>query len=253
MFTDLMIPKTLEEYVERRNQTRDRLESLYTQQAKIEDDLEEFGPYLYPSNAKFRNSLDESIRDMDRSFWRRAFDLTGFANILDAKAKREFENSLEGRQCPEFNMPTIEQTFLELYQTKDDMFRRGIVEVFRYLSPTYKTNQKEIFKIPEKIIVEYIIDRMFCAPCIRYEKRQTINDIDRIFKLLDGVKFEQESLLTEIQAQFKESDGKHFENEYFKMKGFKNGNMHLWFKRHDLLEKVNEQVAIYYGENKLAA
>ena len=35
---------------------------------------------------------------------------------------------------------------------------------------------------------------------------------------------------------------------YFKVRVFGNGNAHLWFTRDDLVEKVNKELAAYYGE-----
>ena len=38
------------------------------------------------------------------------------------------------------------------------------------------------------------------------------------------------------------------EDDYFKVRGFKNGNAHVWFKRDDLVEQVNKLLAEWYGE-----
>ncbi|PZR92311.1 MAG: hypothetical protein DI537_14095 [Stutzerimonas stutzeri] len=38
------------------------------------------------------------------------------------------------------------------------------------------------------------------------------------------------------------------DTEYFKIRGFKNGNAHLWFQRDDLVVKVNKLLGEYYGE-----
>jgi len=42
-------------------------------------------------------------------------------------------------------------------------------------------------------------------------------------------------------------DGGFYEDEYFAAKAFKNGNLHLKFKRADLVEKVNLIIAKRYG------
>jgi predicted RNA methylase len=36
-------------------------------------------------------------------------------------------------------------------------------------------------------------------------------------------------------------------SDYFRVKAFKNGNLHVWFLRDDLVEKVNQLLADYYG------
>jgi precorrin-6B methylase 2 len=37
------------------------------------------------------------------------------------------------------------------------------------------------------------------------------------------------------------------ETEFFRVNTFKNGNAHLWFTRKDLVERLNHELAIYYG------
>ena len=38
------------------------------------------------------------------------------------------------------------------------------------------------------------------------------------------------------------------EGDYFRVRVFKNGNLHIWFERDDLLQSVNLLLAEYYGE-----
>lgn len=38
------------------------------------------------------------------------------------------------------------------------------------------------------------------------------------------------------------------EGDYFRVRIFKNGNLHIWFERDDLLQSVNLLLAEYYGE-----
>jgi len=42
-----------------------------------------------------------------------------------------------------------------------------------------------------------------------------------------------------------------FEDSYYRAKAFRNGNLHLEFKRSDLLDKLNEQIADYYTYDAL--
>jgi hypothetical protein len=82
-----------------------------------------------------------------------------------------------------------------------------------------------------------------------------VRDIERAFYELDGKEMperyagiiglfdeKRRSIATLSRAACE------VEDEYFRMKGFKNGNIHLWFKRDDLLRKVNKLLAEHYGE-----
>ena len=48
-------------------------------------------------------------------------------------------------------------------------------------------------------------------------------------------------------------DGSLFESDYYRARAFKNANLHLEFKRLDLLEKINEQIAKFYNEISFGA
>ena len=71
------------------------------------------------------------------------------------------------------------------------------------------------------------------------------NDVDRVFKTLDGKKYVERSLSCAMNTAFQ--DGGYYEDEYFAAKAYKNGNLHLRFKRADLVEKVNLIIAKRYG------
>ncbi len=48
-----------------------------------------------------------------------------------------------------------------------------------------------------------------------------------------------------MNAAFTNTDP--FEDDYCRARAFKNGNLHLEFKRPDLLDKLNEQIADHYA------
>lgn len=189
---------------------------------------------------------DNFKADLDRRFWRHSMSLTGFDKYMDAVARKEFENSLE-RNPPEFTIENIRATFLGSYQQADLFFNRGIVNMFKRLSGEYKTN--DCFKVSEKVILKgWFSSSKYFGLEVNYSFEPEMNDLDRVIKVLDGKEFIEYELPIQIRQAVKEQV---FENEYFKIKMFKNGNAHLWFKRLDLLEKANEIIAEWYGENKL--
>ncbi len=74
----------------------------------------------------------------------------------------------------------------------------------------------------------------------------------RVFAVLDGdAHREIGSLLRAIEEDRRGGWGKPrrsvTESEYFRVRGFKNGNAHLWFTRDDLVERANRVLADYYG------
>ena len=205
-------------------------------------------------------SLDKFRENIDRRLWRLAFDKTGFLKVMDAQALSKFQNDIESR-APEFTVDNIQATFLTLYQEKDEMFARGLVNVFRGLAGYYRTHDDQSFKVGRKFILEWTIETPWSSswtPRIRYEKSATINDIDRVFKILDDQPHVERSLETAMNGAWSEwedagSVGQAtFEDDYYRAKAFKNGNLHLEFKRPDLVDKANLVIADYYDGRALA-
>lgn len=250
IFKNLALPTTLNDLL----QARDDALRLIADARRITNMAKELlaphGAYLMPRGAVMPEDENSVRRDLDCSMWRRAFDLTGFKQLMDAQAVAEFEKSLHPAP-PEFTEATIRATFIDLRMKADDMFRRGVFNVFRYLSNDYRTNASEPFRIGRKVIMSYMVCPSFRRGLrINYgNAADRINDLDRVFKTLDGKPFQPRTLESAMCAAFEE--GEVFEDSYYRAKAFMNGNLHLEFKRLDLLDKVNEQIAEFYAEGAL--
>jgi len=248
-WTQLSLPVTLVDLIE----ARDKALALHKDARRLNDMAEkllgEVGSYLMPRGAQFYEDIGRTGAQMDASFWRRAFYLTGFKQLMDAEAVADFERSLTPKP-PEFTNANIRSVFIDLHGKSGEMFRRGIVNVFRYLSDDYKTNANEPFRIGRKVVMGWMIQpSLWCGLQIRIGAGDKLNDIDRIVKTLDGKQFQPRETERAMNAAF--SDGAVFEDSYYRAKAFKNGNLHLEFKRADLLDGLNEQIALHYG-NALA-
>lgn len=74
---------------------------------------------------------------------------------------------------------------------------------------------------------------------MNYTKKPHLQSLDTIFHLLDGRGIPTESHYGPLVSAIEAEDGKIGETEYFKYKCFKNGNLHLEFKRSDLVDEFN--------------
>lgn len=186
---------------------------------------------------------DATLERMRRDAWIKLMDMTGLKQIMDTKALESFEQSLYDK-APPFNEETIRGTLLSQMQDADTMFARGLVDMFRKLSGQYKRHADAAFKVPRKVIIGYVIDQ-HSGSQVSYGAFNRINDIDRVFKTLDGKKFNSHEFISALGTSW-QNGGTH-ECEYYKARSYKNGNMHLEFKRDDLLEKANDIIANWYG------
>lgn len=246
---ELALPKTLLDICDDRVRVLDlvrQANELLQQAGTICDSI---GLYGLPHEAR-PGDYEQIRHQLDAGVWRVAFDKTGFMQLMDAKAKEEFFEACR-RKAPEFTEDTVRATFIGLHQTADAMFMRGMVNVFRNLSKDHRTNTNEPFKINERAILSYTVTPRWGGGLeIRHDRYDRLNDIDRVFKVLDGKQHQARALETAANGAFK--DGNAYEDDYYQLRGFKNGNLHIKFKRADLLEKANKMIGDYYNGNALA-
>jgi hypothetical protein len=123
------------------------------------------------------------------------------------------------------------------------IFRRGIANAFSKLDRRFRSHDG--FKIGARIILTYVFDD---SGHLHYGRvRDTLIDVERVFAVLDG---KPEATFRSALGAIEQDRSGYYgrrqsevETEYFKIRGFKNGNAHLWFSRDDLVEQVNKLLA----------
>lgn len=246
IWKELTLPPTLTDLLHARSDALRLIGDARAVLKMASDVLAPHGRYLMPQSVTIREDPVRTRQELDASMWTRAFDLTGFKQLMDAQAVAEFERSLKPHP-PEFTEANIRSTFVDLQGKASQMFNRGVANVFRGLSDHYKTNSKEPFRIGRKVVMSWMVQQSFTTGlCIRYGgSEDKLNDIDRVFQTLDGKKFQAHSFTSALNASLKQ--GRIHECGLYRAKGFKNGNLHLEFKRLDLLDKVNEKIAEHFA------
>ena len=97
------------------------------------------------------NMLDAGSRDevnlkitraIDATGWRHLMNESGMRSLMDAKARQQWDESIEKGEFPAFTRENIVNTFQDLHGSRDDIFERGVLAVFKSLSWCYKTNSR---------------------------------------------------------------------------------------------------------------
>lgn len=251
--TDIAVRKTLGEMVEDRNNAvrlwGDGCKLIDMAKGICDENARYGGPRTYDIP-----SPGDATKSIDSAFWRASFERTGMMQIMDAKATKQFKDSLE-KKPPVFSMDNIESQYLTMYQEADTMFLRGIYEVFRTLDPDYWNNNHEPYQISSKNILRGILDGWSYGGNrhLSYYRTDWINDVDRCVKVLTGRKHQPRELETNINAALKDQDGPPwiYEDDDYLMKFFKNCNCHLVFKNQDTIDRLNSSIAKYCNHHKL--
>ncbi|EOJ5697507.1 DUF4942 domain-containing protein [Escherichia coli] len=104
---------------------------------------------------KPETAMKAITRNLDREIWRDLMQRSGMLSLMDAQARDTWYRSLEYDNFPEISEANILSTFKQLHQNKDEVFERGVINVFRGLSWNYKINCP--CKFGSKIIVNNLV------------------------------------------------------------------------------------------------
>ena len=103
---------------------------------------------------KPETAMKAITRNLDREIWRDLMQRSRMLSLMDAQARDTWYRSLEYDNFPEISEANILSTFKQLHQNKDEVFERGVINVFRGLSWNYKTSSP--CKFGSKIIINNI-------------------------------------------------------------------------------------------------
>lgn len=203
---------------------------------------------LFKDRFDAEESLSAYRRELDAAIWTRLVHETNFVKLMDAKERDTFERSMR-EDVPEATAENIHATFERLTQDAELMFMRGIARCFTNLDPAFKSH--DCFKIGRRMIFTYAFDRWGHLQW-NSSLRATLGDVERVFSQLDGNPTWGSVEMTLDRSRRGASGPMQsvVETQYFKLRGFMNGNLHLWIRPEckPLLDKVNRVLATYYGE-----
>lgn len=209
-----------------------------------------FTPFNAPT------SIEAYRRKLDAQVWLNILEMTGMKRLMDRKAKDDFYDQLCG-DVPQVDEETAYGMLQVLAKDSRTIFQRGLANAFANLDRRFRSH--DAFKLGSRIILTNVFDD-FGSWNYRSRMFDTLDDLDRIFAVLDkrpphnpDDPDSPPAPLTLRQEITNSRNGRHgtrqsaFESDYFRVRTFKNGNVHLWFTRDDLVELANLQLAEFYG------
>ncbi|MGN8119958.1 DUF4942 domain-containing protein [Labrys sp. 22185] len=184
----------------------------------------------------------------DRDVWAHLVGITDLERLMDKKAKDALHQQLQ-EDPPEVTAENIIATLEQFALDAGMIFRRGIAEAFSNLDRRFRSHDG--WKVGSRVILSYAFNEWGSWNYNR-NQRDTIQDIERTFMVLEGKALPPSyaGLIGAIEESRRGRSGarqSEVETEYFKVRCYKNGNAHLWFKREDLVREVNKLLGEYYG------
>lgn len=187
-------------------------------------------------------------KGLNRSVWNHVIRSTNLDQLMDRQERDAFRAQLDDNP-PEATVENIAATVERLVGDSDLIFKRGIANVFSKLDRRFRSHDG--FKVGARLVLSGALNDGFWNHYAKHD--DNLVDIERTFAILD--RKEQPSrdggIVGAINAARRGFRPQAYEvsSPYFWAKVFKNGNIHLWFERDDLVEQVNLLLAEYYGAN----
>lgn len=184
------------------------------------------------------HELDKIFIQMKRNAWRVLAGKLGIRSVMSIEDRRKFDKELEQGDLPEITEQMVLDTIFGLVGQANEFAAKACREVFDMLRQKrgYKTN--DVFRVGKRVILTYAVDN-WATPRINYNREPELTAMEGVFLLLDGKTALREGraeIITAFNASGKERKAA---TDYFAIKGFKNGNLHIEFKRLDLVKQLN--------------
>ena len=208
---------------------------------------------VFPKDCHIYGGIEKEVCDkvcqkIKGRIWRRIFNMTQAGELMTAKRRKEFDDAIEKPESlPEITHETITDFVKNLHDSAPEMVMEFIKETFNFLRPgqysanQYKTNKKSQYELKEKIIKQYVMGASFGGFAVRYDYEKDIQSMDNAFSMVDGKgvsKFPGNALTAIRKA--KQDGYSETKTEYFNFKWYNNGNLHIRFRRMDLVDRINQ-------------
>lgn len=204
------------------------------------------GTVSFDTQEQYRAHVEKGL---NKSVWDHVIRSTNLDQLMDRQEREAFRAQLNDNP-PEATVENISATVERLIGDSDIIFKRGIANVFSKLDRRFRSHDG--FKIGSRLVLSGAICGF--GTWNHYASHDdNLVDIERTFAILD--RKEQPTrdggIVGAINGGRRGLGRSAYEvaSPYFRAKCYKNGNIHLWFERDDLVERVNLLLAEYYGEN----
>jgi hypothetical protein len=195
----------------------------------------------------YHDSFDDPdfcVQRMARDAWRCIVERLELRRMMSIKRWDELERQIKEGVMPaitEENVAAFAQQYLDRLP---DMLTEAVSEVFDWLRPwntDYKTNSK--LEVGRRVVLTYIVSKRWSGDGfeVRYHTDQKLIALENVFNALDGNGQINKTHYSALSTAIKESGASgHGETPLFKFRVYGNGNMHLEFRRLDLLARFNQ-------------
>lgn len=205
----------------------------------------------HDANLETANKIEGSMR---RAAWGALIAKLGIRKLMSSKRAGELDDAIYDRrrsygddkphELPAIDEETIYQVLSGMVESAEEFMAEAVAEEYDYFKPSkayaaYVRNSE--FTLAPKIIRPWMVERGWGKSQWRprHDSAKHLIALDNIFHRLDGAGIPDGYSGPLVDAIQSCDAGGHGETVYFRFRCCKNGNIHLEFKRLDLLEQFN--------------
>lgn len=186
---------------------------------------------------------DETIVELRRVIWSVLIDRLEVRKMMSVAAWEALEKEIRHGEPPEITEETVAGMVAKFKHDVPSMLKAAVDEVFAFLRPPhsrFKTNTE--FELGERVVLSGYVSYGYGRTwSISHYRQQHLIALDNVFAVLDG-KLADDSTYGPLGSAINacpHGQPCRGETAMFEFKGYHNGNLHLRFKRLDLVAKLN--------------
>ena len=223
--------------------------------------LEYLADVPLPYDCRMPNLEDECL-EIERCAWRKFIDDLHMREVLSINARNKLDKQLNENQrgygreqpLPPFTEENVFGFFEQTCANIPNLINEALQEVFKWLTPSQrwtgcKTSNE--FKIGKKVVLCYVASTGYGGELqVDDNRRAQVDALGNALSMLDGkgVRKTQRDKEDDYKITGSYTDawdhdwrqGQTYEDDYLIAKAFQNRNVHITFKRPDLIEKINQ-------------
>jgi hypothetical protein len=191
------------------------------------------------------NDVEDALTELRRDVWRSLIQRLEIRGMMSEARWNDFHKRVQSADdVPPITMEYVMGFVQDMASQIPTMAEEKVVEVFEWLRPhnsRHKSNSEE--EIPPKVVMTWMLDWSDWAPHYRlhWERSQRLIALQSVFQALDGKGHVVKGAYSDVEIAMRLPDFNGAgETDYLRFRCFRNGNMHLAFKRLDLLARLNQ-------------
>lgn len=186
------------------------------------------------------------LESAERQIWGAIVHRSGIFRMLSHKRAVEVGDQLEKGELPPLTHAEVQRWLDNARGSADALLREKIDEVFDWLRPRSKLKSNNKVVVGKRVIVGYVVER--ANPCwgwkpqVNYHAIHRLTSLETLFSTMAGMGERTKGWKSDLQTAIDGADPEDPRGEtvFFKFRACRNGNLHLEFRRPDLLARLNQ-------------